>query len=240
MRKNFNTLVVLIFICVHGFAQDEFIFRSSGEKTGYKIKITKVTEDSLHYIAFRRNEVIALKDIMGYRIDSLGGDEYVIPNSSDSSFFNYNSLPASRKESKLPVSMVNIGIGCGMNYGILGTKTVFGYKNSGLMIGLGIIPGGLFGYEVGGQFSYEFLYCNIGYGVFGTEQYLNEPATVLTAGGFHLGTMIGIGKAKQLFIDLNVGHTFGAPKRYIWGINIEMDVWNANIGIGYRFGSWKK
>src|ERR1700712_3663995 len=79
------------------------------------------------------------------------------------------SFPANCQD-RIPASIVNVGIGGGINYGIFGVKTVTGYKNSGLLLGLGYCPGGLLGYEIGGQISIKWFYINMGYGVFATVQ----------------------------------------------------------------------
>ncbi len=66
-----------------------------------------------------------------------------------------------------PRSMINIGIGLGSNYGGIGCKTVIGYKDSGLLVGLGTVFGYGLGFEVAGQYSYKWWFINMGYGVYG-------------------------------------------------------------------------
>ena len=111
----------------------------------------------------------------------------------------------------LPDSHINLGVGLGMTHGGLGIKTILGYRNSGLMIGLGYIPGGVLGYEFGGQLAIQSFYFNLGYGVSGTYQVNDEPVEVVKCGNFMVGYMISLDKMKNVFIDLGIGHTLGAP-----------------------------
>ncbi|WPR71493.1 hypothetical protein SLW70_16390 [Flavobacterium sp. NG2] len=101
----------------------------------------------------------------------------------------------------------NFGIGLGGNYGGLGTKTIIGYKNSGLLVGLGTFSGGL-GYEVGGQISYKWLYVNLGYGIIGvSENQLTNNRTELIKGKMlTTGAMINFGNSNKYFLDLGIGY----------------------------------
>ena len=143
-------------------------------------------------------------------------------------------------QSKLPDSNINVGVGLGMNYGIFGIKTVFGYRNSGLLLGIGVVPGGIVGYEIGAQISKDWFFANIGYGVVGTYQINNDPIQAINAGDILVGGMIGLGKKKRTFIDLGVGHTFGAPTiTDFLGNVIVQNTFNVILGVGYRFGNKK-
>ncbi len=144
-------------------------------------------------------------------------------------------------QTRLPDSYVNLGLGLGMNYGIIGTKTVIGYRNSGLMLGLGFVPGGLLGYEIGAQISYEWFYANIGYGVFGTQKINDDPTESLKAGDIMVGAMIDLGRAKTVFIDIGLGHTFGAPTMTgFLGNTIDQNAFNGVLGLGFRLGTKKR
>ena len=144
----------------------------------------------------------------------------------------------SSAQSELPNSTINIGVGAGANYGILGTKAVLGYKNSGLLVGLGFIPGtdGLIGYEIGAQVSSGAGYINVGYGVIGSEQITGGRWKTIKAGNFMLGGMISLGRSKRLFIDLGIGHTFGAQSTRILGETISNNgpVFAAGLGLRLR------
>ncbi len=97
-------------------------------------------------------------------------------------------------QSDFPKSIINFGIGGGSNYGIFGTKTVIGYKNSGLFVGLGIF-GGLFAYEIGAQISSGWLYANYGYGVYGIQYYEGTNYKELMEGGIlTMGGMINLNR----------------------------------------------
>ena len=141
---------------------------------------------------------------------------------------------ASFCQSVVPNSYVNVGVGLGPNYGTIGTKSVIGYRNSGLLLGLGMMPGGTLGFEVGAQLSIKWFYLNVGYGRFGTYQVNDGPeraieSTILMAGG-----MINVGPAKRTFIDIGIGRTFGAPQIYVGPFKEDLNTFTGVIGIGRR------
>lgn len=106
-----------------------------------------------------------------------------------------------------PNNILNIGFGIGGNYGGIGTKTIIGHNNSGLLVGLGSAGGGLW-YEIGGQISYKWIYMNLGYGIIGvSENVLTNDDTELIKGKmFTIGAMINLGKSKKYFLDLGIGY----------------------------------
>jgi len=133
----------------------------------------------------------------------------------------------------LPESIVSTGFGFGTSYGIFGSRTIVGYKNSGFLLGLGYVPGGVLGYAVGGQISANWFYANISYCVYGFEQPVNRPANTLTAGNIMAGGMINLNSNKTTFLDLALGHTFAAEESTL-GLNGESNN-GFNIGIGLMF-----
>jgi hypothetical protein len=134
----------------------------------------------------------------------------------------------------LPNSRVNMGLGIGMNYGGIGTKTVLGFRNSGLLIGLGTMGNGILGYEVGAQVAIKSFYFNVGYGISGTYQVNLEPVESVKAGNIMVGYMISLGKAKTAFIDLAIGHTLGAPTVQLGPFEEDQGGVTFGVGIGYR------
>lgn len=138
-----------------------------------------------------------------------------------------------------PMTM-EFGLGLGMNYGLIGTKTVIGYNNTGILIGLGIFPGALFdienalGYEIGFQVSKKWFYANVGYGVFGVHVN-GTKVTPITAGDVMIGAKINMGAAKRTFLDIGIGHTFGADPLSFYGTKIDQNGVNGVLGIGWRF-----
>jgi hypothetical protein len=144
-----------------------------------------------------------------------------------------------RSQTEIPKSYVNIGLGGGVNYGIFGTKTVIGYKNSGLLIGLGYVPDGGVGYQIGGQFSAKWFFANVGYGVTGTQQINSRTIETIYSGFIVLGGMINIGRAKRTFLELGIGHTIGSPPIKIYNQYVDTNVFTAVIGLNYRFGGKK-
>lgn len=135
----------------------------------------------------------------------------------------------------LPDSKINFGLGLGMNYGGIGTKTVLGYRNSGLLVGLGFMGDGIVGYEIGGQLSIKSVYFNLGYGVSSTYQINNDPVKSVKSGNFMVGYMVDLGKDKASFIDLAIGHTIGAPTIQIGPFEEDQGGVTFAVGIGMRF-----
>jgi hypothetical protein len=115
-----------------------------------------------------------------------------------------------------------------------GTKTVLGYRNSGLLIGLGTMGNGIVGYEIGAQVAVKSFYFNVGYGISGTYQVNLEPVESVKAGNIMVGYMISLGKAKTAFIDLALGHTLGAPTVQMGPFEEDQGGVTFGVGIGYR------
>ena len=129
---------------------------------------------------------------------------------------------------------VNISIGAGMNYGGIGTKTVIGSDNFGLLIGLGIFPGGLLGYEFGFQYKERLAFVNVGYGVSGIIQYGESEIEKVHSIGVIAGGMFFLGKNKKTFLDIGIGHTFATEEHYLYGYQTTQNGLIAVLGIGRK------
>lgn len=129
---------------------------------------------------------------------------------------------------------MNVGVGIGMPYGGIGTKTILGPRNSGLMIGLGIFPGGIVGYEVGAQLAIQSFYLNAGYGISSVYKVNDEPIETVTCGNFMLGYMIKLNPKKTVFLDLSLGHTIGAPTVDIGPFRENQGGVTFAFGVGWR------
>ena len=92
----------------------------------------------------------------------------------------------------IPNSFVNFGIGLGQSSGGFGVKTVMGYRNSGLLLGLGYWGAGITGYKIGGQISIHHMYAEAGYGVVMVAQENDDPIYPITAWSMLIGGMIGL------------------------------------------------
>ena len=136
-------------------------------------------------------------------------------------------------QTNYPKSYLNIGIGVGANYAEgIGVKSVIGYKNSGLLLGIGSMIGApVIGYEIGGQVSYKWWFVNLTYGA--TSVVNNKY--VVNDGTFMTGCMVNLEKTKRLFLEIGLGVTL--KTRYSPGlINFEANVPTFNLGVSYRFG----
>lgn len=144
------------------------------------------------------------------------------------------ALSAVQAQNDLPNSHVTLGVGAGMPYGGIGSKAVIGYRNSGLLIGLGYMPGGLVGYGIGGQLAIKSLYLNLAYGVVGTYQVNDEPVKSIKCGNLMLGYMVDVNKMKNVFVDLGIGHTLGAPTVQIGPFEEDQGGVTFALGVGFR------
>ena len=138
-------------------------------------------------------------------------------------------------KSKIPNSTLNLGAGIGQPYGGIGIKTVMGKNNSGFLIGLGQFSPGILTYTLGGQVAVKAFYFDLNYGVVSTRRINNDPVEAVTAWSFLIGGMIGLGDEKRFFIDLALGHSFGAPKTVLVNETYSNDATCVNVGIGCRF-----
>lgn len=144
-----------------------------------------------------------------------------------------------KAQGTVPNSYVNLGIGLGMNYGGIGVKGVIGYRNSGLLIGVGAIPSGIVGYEIGGQISIGAFYANLGYGILGTYQLNDGPVEPIKSMSFLVGGMINVGKTEDAFIDIGVGHSIGAPTTQIGPFEENQSAFVFAVGVGFRLAKKK-
>ncbi|MBI5538759.1 MAG: hypothetical protein HY951_01770 [Bacteroidia bacterium] len=135
-----------------------------------------------------------------------------------------------------PNSIIDIGIGVGPNYGIMGFKTVLGYKGTGVMVGAGTISG-MFAYEIGLQASAKWLFINIGYGVYGKSTYVTyyySYEDVISGLIINAGGKINLVKSKKLFLELGIGYGTGGKIESPYGPPRTIDGPSAVLGIGYK------
>jgi hypothetical protein len=139
-------------------------------------------------------------------------------------------------QTKLPNSFINVGAGIGGNYGACGTKTVVGFKNSGLMLGLGHSRSGYPVYQIGGQISYKWAYATLSYGGL-IRQRDQDDAQITSGANLMFGAMISLGKSKRSFIDLAIGqHLNTYTKNETVAGSDWVESLNAAVGFGYRLG----
>ena len=143
------------------------------------------------------------------------------------------------QKKEIPNSVIDIGIGAGSNYGIFRVKTIIGYQGSGLLIGLGNLEG-YTTYEVGIQVSQDWLFANIGHGVYGiaTNGYTGKSELIKGTIAI-IGGKINLLKNKALFIELGIGYASTGTVRTPAG-SIPLNGPTGIIGINYRIGNLKK
>jgi len=128
-------------------------------------------------------------------------------------------------------AIINVGAGFGANYGgFAGIKSIFGYKDNGVLVGFGTMFGKL-SYEIGGQLSYRWFIVNLTYGAIARVNNFVE-----NGGSFVVGGMINLNKSKRLFLDLGIGNTFRQLNGDSFIINISSNYLTYILGVSYRFG----
>jgi hypothetical protein len=139
-------------------------------------------------------------------------------------------------QTKLPDTFINVGVGIGANYGGLGTKAVVGFKNSGLLVGLGW--GADPGYQIGGQISYKWAYATLSYGGL-IRQRGPDQVPIPNETNLMFGAMLSLGKSKRSFIDLGIGQYLSAYTTETWAPYGWASSLNVAVGFGYRLGNKK-
>ena len=140
----------------------------------------------------------------------------------------------SYSQKSIPTTIVSTSIGVGSNYGGIGSKTIIGYKNSGLLVGVGHYTIGI-AYEIGIQYSYRWLYINAGYAPFGVAGKEDGNHKNIYGKNITSGVMISLGKRKRTFIDLGYGYCWDGKLTGNNGEEIIVDGFMAVLGIGYRW-----
>jgi hypothetical protein len=150
------------------------------------------------------------------------------------------SAQTEEAKDKYPNSTVDLSLGIGTNYGILGAKSVIGYRGTGLMLGVGRIEG-LTTTCIGFQVTYLSWFANVSYATTGTY-YINyfgrEEEGLIKETAFLTGARISLNAPKTLFLEVGVGISLGGevpqpigPADEVGG-NIQF-----GLGIGYRIGN---
>ncbi|MCB2222035.1 MAG: hypothetical protein KQI35_16735 [Bacteroidetes bacterium] len=154
------------------------------------------------------------------------------------SFFVIVTLSCGQDE--IPPSAINVGVGFGVPFGGLGAKTVLGPKNSGLLLGFGVLPGSNKpGFMLGVQLSRQVIFIDIGYGRIGTYQINDQKTKTVEAGIVLIGGMIPIGSPKRLFMDLSMGASFG-DRLHDGHFEFIRNTFQLALGLGYRIGNTDK
>ncbi len=136
----------------------------------------------------------------------------------------------------IPRSFFNIGLGVGPNYGLIGVKTVIGYKDNGLMVGYGMF-GGKICYEVGLQGSYKWWFINCSYGAYKLVTNVSTKESEMAFGLIVItGGKIDLIKSKRLFLDAGAGYAGGAVLYFKNGPSIPIKGFTFSAGLNYRIG----
>lgn len=146
-----------------------------------------------------------------------------------------------QEEIDYPGSILDISAGIGPNHGVLGIKSVLGYKGTGLILGVGSFDG-FTTTSVGFQVAVKWWFANLTYGPTGSysvsfggqvEKGLTQSIIFMTGG------RINLIKSKRLYLELAAGLSgsddipapFGGVEEVGGGLAL-------GLGLGYRFGDF--
>ncbi|MBN2610105.1 MAG: hypothetical protein JXB00_00965 [Bacteroidales bacterium] len=133
-------------------------------------------------------------------------------------------------------SGINLGVGFGPSYGVIGTKMLIGKNNSGLIIGMGTTPLGKLTTNAGVQLSVKSVFVNFGYGAYGVIKPEDGPAEASYGMNINGGGMINLGKYRHWFLELALGLVLSRNNPSYF-TNYEFFNSMGALGIGYRFES---
>jgi hypothetical protein len=146
-------------------------------------------------------------------------------------FYTLNAAGQSDEKTPYPKSIIDIGVGVGPNYGIVGGQMVIGYKGCGLLLALGSFDG-LNPYAFGFQVSEQWFFASFSRAVIGSSTWSNNHVEPIMGNILMLGGRINLIKAKTLVFQIGVGYrnsTIETPfgKESNDGITF-------GLGLGYR------
>jgi hypothetical protein len=131
-------------------------------------------------------------------------------------------------------SSLNIGIGFGPSYGILGTRAILGYNDSGLILGMGYTPNGLFSKAIGFQITVKWFFASLGTGTIGEVQYKSGEMEVIEGGFFNLGVRLNLDKSKHYCLELGLGGVSELVVNETDGPE-KISKYTGSLGVSYRF-----
>jgi hypothetical protein len=126
-----------------------------------------------------------------------------------------------------PKSIVDVGLGVGTNYGMIGAQAVVGYKGNGLLLAAGLL-----GWEIGVQGSYKWAFASVSYGTYniasdGSGIY-GLHGIIIMAGG-----KINLVRSKKIFLEIGAGYA-GGDGVYLSHDYVPINGPTATLGFGYR------
>ncbi len=206
----------LIFINLYGYSQNDTIFLKSGVNLNCKID----REDSSRiYFNFLNH---------GINVNSFVDKSDII------------KVKYKTKEIIQPItsSYLNLGIGYGPSYGILGTKLILGTDNSGFTFGIGYTPHGLLAASFGLQGSIRWFFINFGIGSIGEYRFDNDSYKLAYGIYYDIGGLINLEKSKRWYLEVGLGNAFkfNIDKPEFYSSYKDFNYYGS-IGIGYRFGN---
>ena len=145
----------------------------------------------------------------------------------------------SQDKNPYPNSIIDIGLGIGTNYGIMGGQAIIGKQGSGALLAYGWFDGRP-AYQFGLQASVKWFFFNLCYGVYGSaHDYYTKRTVPLKGFIVVVGGKINLHKSKLLFLELGAGYSTGA-EIIIPGGTIPVNNFSGVVGIGYRIAFKKK
>lgn len=140
-----------------------------------------------------------------------------------------------------PKSIIELGVGLGPNFGILGGQMLVGYKGCGVLGALGAFDG-LTTFAIGAQLSYEFLYFNVTratVGSFTSGRGIYQEVKPVYGTVFMAGGKINLLRNKTLYLQLGIGYQVSSVYMYPFG-PVDNSGASFALGIGYRMAFKKR
>lgn len=121
--------------------------------------------------------------------------------------FNITLFSQTKEKIPFPDNILDIGIGVGSNYGLIGARGIVGVKGTGVLLGVGYFDG-FTTFSAGLQYSQDYFFTSIVYGPFGSyyiDNYGDIDKGILEGLIISLGGRINLLKSKIMFLELGAG-----------------------------------
>lgn len=140
------------------------------------------------------------------------------------------------QQEEVPKTYFELGLGVGQNHGLVGGKFLLGYKGNGLIIGAGVNQG-IFMRQLGFQFTYKWVFMNMGTGAIGSYKVGNTSEIKRADGIFFIGGIRkSVNKPNTIFLEIGLGST--SKKNFVnaKGERDSVGGLTGVFGVGFKIG----
>ncbi len=199
---------------------------------------------SISYLTFSQNDSIFLRNGNVYACKIISEDsnkvefKTLINGKNKETFINkiyVTSIKYNENEflNNVESSSINLGFGYGPSFGIIGTRTILGYNDSGFLLGLGYTPHGQFSKAIGFQITLNWFFFNIGVGTIAEVQSNSGKTEVIDGLFYNIGARIDLSKTRRYNLEIGLGNISNPELNRISGSNYFY--YRGSIGLNYRF-----